>query len=103
VPEGATLQPLGPRPDLASRSTATRAHRHVRQEEDMKCYYHPETDAVGTCRQCGKAACRTCIDDVGGALFCADCIRLAAAIPARRAKRTLFLSLVPTTRLNQPN
>jgi len=30
----------------------------------MKCYYHPEKDAVSTCR-CGKTACRDCIDDVG--------------------------------------
>jgi len=40
----------------------------------MKCFYHPEKDAVGTCSQCGKAACRDCIEDVGGALLCKTCM-----------------------------
>jgi len=39
----------------------------------MKFFYHPSTDAVGMCPKCGKAACRECIDDVGGALLCKDC------------------------------
>lgn len=43
----------------------------------MKCFYHPTADAVGMCSQCGKAACRGCIDDVGGALVCTGCITLA--------------------------
>lgn len=42
----------------------------------MKCFYHTETDAVGTCSQCGKAACRECIEDVGGALLCKGCLDL---------------------------
>lgn len=42
----------------------------------MNCYYHPETVAVGTCSQCGKAACRACIQDVGGVLLCKSCIAL---------------------------
>lgn len=42
----------------------------------MKCFYHNDTDAVGTCAQCGKAACRECIDDIGGALLCKGCMVL---------------------------
>lgn len=42
----------------------------------MNCYYHPETSAVGTCSQCGKAACRSCIQDLSGALLCKSCIAL---------------------------
>lgn len=45
----------------------------------MKCYYHPENDAVGQCSRCGKFACRTCIEDVGGAMLCTACQRLAEA------------------------
>ena len=26
----------------------------------MNCYYHPNTPAVATCRDCGKAICRDC-------------------------------------------
>src|SRR5438270_9333441 len=42
----------------------------------MKCFYHPDVDAVGTCAQCSKTACRQCIEDVGGALLCAGCLSL---------------------------
>ena len=42
----------------------------------MKCFYHPEVDAVGTCAQCSKTACRQCIEDVGGALLCTGCMSL---------------------------
>ena len=42
----------------------------------MKCFYHAEKDAVGTCSQCGKATCRECVEDVGGALLCKGCMVL---------------------------
>lgn len=42
----------------------------------MKCFYHGERDAVGTCSQCGKAVCRDCVEDVGGALLCKGCMVL---------------------------
>ena len=44
----------------------------------MKCFYHNDLDAVGTCSQCGKASCRQCIEDVGGALLCRGCLALHA-------------------------
>ncbi len=28
----------------------------------MKCYYHESKDAVGTCKDCGKSLCKTCVD-----------------------------------------
>lgn len=28
----------------------------------MKCYYHPERDAVSTCSDCGKGLCKECTD-----------------------------------------
>jgi hypothetical protein len=40
----------------------------------MKCFYHPEQDAVGMCPQCGKAACRDCLKEVGGGILCKGCI-----------------------------
>ncbi len=42
----------------------------------MKCFNHPNADAVGTCSQCGKGGCRDCIEDVGGALLCENCLNL---------------------------
>jgi hypothetical protein len=42
----------------------------------MKCFYHPVLDAVGTCAQCNKMACRQCIEDIGGILLCMGCLSL---------------------------
>jgi hypothetical protein len=42
----------------------------------MKCFYHPVSDAVGTCAQCNKAACRQCVQDIGGILLCVGCLSL---------------------------
>jgi hypothetical protein len=42
----------------------------------VKCFYHTDTDAVGTCSQCGKTACRACIEDIRGVLLCKGCMAL---------------------------
>jgi hypothetical protein len=51
----------------------------------MKCFYHPEHDAVGMCAQCGKAACRDCIEDIGSRLLCKGC--MVQALNRREDKR----------------
>jgi len=38
----------------------------------MKCFYHPERDAVGVCKSCGKGLCGECAAEVGGKLACKD-------------------------------
>ena len=40
----------------------------------MKCYYHPEIEAVATCAVCGKAICQTCSVDVAGRITCQHCL-----------------------------
>lgn len=74
-----------------------------RGDSQMKCYYHPNRDAVGTCSQCGKAACRDCIEDIGGALLCKDCITAVEETVAaedeattKKAKRSIVWSWVIT-------
>lgn len=73
----------------------------------MKCYYHSDIDAVGTCSQCGKAACRDCIEDIGGALLCKDCIAMAEKTVAvedelavKKAKTSIMWSWVVTVVLS---
>ena len=49
-----------------------------------KCFHHPETDAVGFCRQCGKGLCSECRREVRGVIYCEDCLAnltVAAAAP----------------------
>jgi hypothetical protein len=36
----------------------------------MHCYTHTETPAVGICKSCGKAVCRSCAQDLGFAVAC---------------------------------
>ena len=40
----------------------------------MKCAVHPELDAVGYCRNCGKALCPGCSREVRGMIYCESCL-----------------------------
>jgi LiaI-LiaF-like transmembrane region/B-box zinc finger len=40
----------------------------------MKCATHPDRDATGYCRTCGKPLCPDCTRDVRGALYCEGCL-----------------------------
>jgi Domain of unknown function (DUF5668)/B-box zinc finger len=48
----------------------------------MKCAQHPDVDATGYCRQCGKALCPECTRDVRGALYCENCLANIVASPS---------------------
>lgn len=52
----------------------------------MKCFYHPDRDGVGICQQCGKSACRDCIEDFGGSMFCNGCVAREQAAQAQLAQ-----------------
>jgi TM2 domain-containing membrane protein YozV len=40
----------------------------------MNCAVHTDQPATGYCRQCGKALCPECTREVGGALYCSNCL-----------------------------
>jgi hypothetical protein len=40
----------------------------------MKCAVHPELDATGYCRNCGKPMCAACARPVRDVLYCEDCL-----------------------------
>lgn len=40
----------------------------------MKCAVHADADAVGYCRNCGKAMCGVCVRPVRDVLYCEDCL-----------------------------
>ena len=48
----------------------------------MKCAVHPDADAVGYCRNCGKAMCAVCVRPVRDVLYCEDCLATIVGIPA---------------------
>jgi Domain of unknown function (DUF5668) len=40
----------------------------------MKCYHHPEADAVRECRLCGHPLCGQCSVEVQQGVYCRDCL-----------------------------
>lgn len=40
----------------------------------MKCYNHIDTDAVGICKNCGRAVCKSCSSIYGEKLLCSSCL-----------------------------
>jgi Domain of unknown function (DUF5668) len=47
----------------------------------MRCAVHSEVDAVGYCRNCGKAMCSACVRPVREVLYCEDCLATIMGIP----------------------
>ena len=50
----------------------------------MNCAVHPEVEASGFCRNCGKAMCTACVRPVRDVLYCEDCLAkvMGMAVPA---------------------
>jgi hypothetical protein len=47
----------------------------------MKCAVHPDADAIGYCRNCGKALCSVCARPIRDVFYCEDCLAGAVGIP----------------------
>src|SRR5689334_17259969 len=54
----------------------------------MKCAVHPDADAVGYCRNCGKAMCSVCVRPVRDMLYCEDCLANVMGVPGGAASAT---------------
>lgn len=48
----------------------------------MKCAVHPEVDATGFCRNCGKALCAECARPVREVLYCENCLAAGMGMAA---------------------
>jgi Domain of unknown function (DUF5668)/B-box zinc finger len=51
----------------------------------MKCAVHPEVDAAGYCRNCGKPMCPACVRPVRDVLYCEECLAQVMGIPGPQA------------------
>lgn len=56
----------------------------------MKCAVHPDVEAIGYCRNCGKALCGVCARPVRDVLYCEECLAGAVGLggPAATAAAT---------------
>jgi LiaI-LiaF-like transmembrane region/B-box zinc finger len=48
----------------------------------MKCAVHPEAEASGFCRNCGKPMCPACVRPVRDVLYCEDCLAKVMGLSA---------------------
>lgn len=53
----------------------------------MKCFTHPQADAVAQCSQCQKGVCSTCAHDLDGNVFCSSCVETGLREEIARARR----------------
>src|SRR5271165_2127943 len=61
----------------------------------MKCAVHPEVDAAGYCRNCGKPMCPACVRPVRDVLYCEECLAQVMGIPAPQAADPLGAQRAP--------
>ena len=48
----------------------------------MKCAVHPDVEASGFCRNCGKPMCSACVRPVRDVLYCEDCLAKVVGLPS---------------------
>jgi len=51
----------------------------------MKCAVHPDVEASGFCRNCGKPLCPACVRPVKDVFYCEDCLANMAGLPTAPA------------------
>jgi len=47
----------------------------------MNCAVHPEAEASGYCRNCGKPMCANCVRPVKDVYYCEDCLAKVMGVP----------------------
>jgi len=61
----------------------------------MKCAVHPEVEASGFCRNCGKPLCPACVRPVKDVFYCEDCLAKMAGLPTALAVGAANLADAP--------
>jgi TM2 domain-containing membrane protein YozV len=51
----------------------------------MNCAVHPEAEASGFCRNCGKPMCANCVRPVKDVYYCEDCLAKVMGVPVSAA------------------
>jgi TM2 domain-containing membrane protein YozV len=60
----------------------------------MKCYTHPEKDAIGTCERCGRGVCPECSVSIDGKNICKNCASIIASHDQALAHKEPVLALI---------
>jgi hypothetical protein len=54
----------------------------------MKCYYHPEKDAVAICKECGKPLCEECAHEFNGKIYCEEDLKKIQESSKKKDEKT---------------
>jgi hypothetical protein len=68
----------------------------------MKCAVHPDVDATGYCRNCGKPLCPECAREVRGAIYDEGCLAAMLAGPQTAAPGAPGVPFQPAVRDSRP-
>jgi len=60
----------------------------------MKCYNHPEKDAIGTCARCGRGICPECNVPIDGKDTCKNCAGIIASHSHAATHKEPVLALI---------
>ena len=55
----------------------------------MRCFTHPQVDAVAQCSQCQKGICSACAHSTGDATFCSSCFETGLREEIAHAQRNV--------------
>src|SRR6185369_14793503 len=61
----------------------------------MRCFYHRDKEAVGSCKSCGKGVCAECAVDLGKGLACRSRCEESARAIIELVDRNIQLSTNP--------
>jgi hypothetical protein len=61
----------------------------------MKCAVHPEVDAAGYCRNCGKPMCPACVRPVHDVLYCEECLAHVMGLPGPQPAESIVAQGAP--------
>jgi hypothetical protein len=69
----------------------------------VRCFYHQDKDAVGTCKSCGKGICIACAVDLGQGLACRSrCEEASRAIIALISRNIQLSTGSPSAQVLSP-
>jgi len=81
--------------DLCTPAIGHVRRSHALRNQTMRCFYHHDREAVGSCKSCGKGLCPECAVDLTKGLACRGRCEADAKAVIQLVERNIQLS--PTT------
>jgi hypothetical protein len=68
----------------------------------MKCAIHPDRDAVGSCCGCGSYVCPECKADIGGQIYCNQCLEARLTTGSWPGQTSIVVTYASAMGANSP-